>query len=393
MPVTKWSWNNTTQVFFGENSVAEHLKDFIKPNSKVLCVFGGGSIDKNGARKDVHGALDALSCEVKWEGGIPPNPEYERCIEILKVVREWHPDVLLAVGGGSVIDGTKFIHSASALPESQDPWEIFTKSLTPKPTITLGVVLTLPATGSEWNNCFVVSRRAMNQKLSAFNCYPTFSIIDPKYTMTLPVRQLRNGLYDAMCHCIDSVITPHVLPLMDNLFYSVMRELVDISKDLLKPNSSLELHSRLIEAASFALNQIFAVGKKSCWGIHFIGHQLTVKYGMDHGATLSIITPPFLRLFIEGRKYSMARAAERVFDITEGSDYDKAKQFIEHLTQWIKDIGQPLKVSDYEGAKIESGDVEEITKMVMASMGNHPFGYNNAIRENDVRKILEQVIQ
>ena len=391
---SKWVWNNTTQIAFGENAVVEHMKDFVKPKSKVLCTFGGGSIEKNGSKKDVQSALDALGCEVRWEGGIPPNPEFARCVEILKVVREWKPDLLLAVGGGSIIDGTKFIHAAQGLPESQDPWDLVTKPCDPHPTCALGVVLTLPATGSEWNNGFVLSRRSTHEKLSGtYNInYPLFSLIDPRYTMTLPVRQLRNGLYDSMCHCIDQVITPQVVPMQDNFFYSVMRELVEITP-VLEEGSSLELHARLLQAASFALNYIFTLGKTSCWGIHMISHQLTAKYGIDHGATLAIDTPFFLEALFETRKETMAHAAEQVFDVREGSVDEKARAFISHIRAWIKKIGQPTKVSEWPGAKIESGDVDEVVKMVMTSMGNHPFGYGGEVTEEVVRKVLTQAIQ
>ena len=392
---TKWIWRNTTQVGFGENCVRDHLKDFVKPKSKVLCTFGGGSIEKNGCKADVVEALKALECEVRWEGGIPPNPEYARCCEIIKVVREWKPDLLLAVGGGSVLDGTKFIAAAAALPETTDPWDVVAKQVYPKECTKIGAVMTLPATGSEWNNNFVMSKRATHEKLAGANIctFPLFSLLDPKYTMTLPARQLRNGLYDAMCHCIDQFLTPQVNPMMDNFWMSVMRELVDIGVPLLQPNSSLELHGRLIQAATFALNLVFTLGKEGCWGIHTIGHQLTTKYGIDHGATLAMVTPFYLEQFFNERKYLMARCAERVFDVREGSDDEKARAFIAKLRQWILDIGHSPKVSTWEGGvKIAAGDVEEVTKMVMGSTGGHPFGFRGTVTEPIVKEILSKVI-
>ena len=390
-----WVWSNTTQVVLGENAVVEHMKDYVKPNSKVLCVFGGGSIDKNGARKDVQKALDDLHCEVRWEGGIPANPEYKRCCEIMKVAREFKPDLMIAIGGGSVIDGTKFIHASLDLPESQDPWDLLTKHINVNPPCKLGVVLTLPATGSEWNCGFVISRRETHEKLGIHNqtSYPYFSLIDPRYTMTLPPRQLRNGLYDAMCHCIDIVMTRYQVPMKDNFIFSVMRELVDIGVPLMQPNSSIELHARLIQAASFALNYILPLGMPQCWAIHGIGHMLTAKYGIDHAATLSIITPILLQRFIKEREYKLARAAERVFEIRTGTDAERAQAFITHLTQWIKDIGEPLKVSKCQGVTIQKGDVEEVTRMVMESKANKPFGTDGCCTEEVVREILQQAIQ
>ena len=394
MAANPWVWNNTTQVVFGENAVVEHMKDFVKPNSKILCTFGGGSIDKNGARKDVQQALDALHCEVRWEGGIPPNPEYKRCCEIIKVAREFKPDIVIAVGGGSVIDGTKFITTALTLPESEDPWDVMTKAKIGQPPCKIGVVLTLPATGSEWNCGFVMSRRETHEKLGMGNPFnfPLFSLIDPKYTMTLPVRQLRNGLFDAMCHCIDAVITPYPVPMKDDFVYSVMRELVDIGAPLLQPNSSLELHGRLIQAASFALNMILTLGMPQCWAIHQIGHMLTAQYGIDHGATLAIVAPVLLQKFIKEREFKLARAAERVFDVRTGTDAERAQAFITRLSEWIRTIGEPTKVSEWEGAKIEAGDVDKVTKMVMDSQHGN-FGIDGCCTEPIVHEILQKVIQ
>lgn len=389
----KWIWNNTTRIAFGEHCVVEHLKDFVKPHSRVLVTFGGGSIDKNGARTDVTKALADLECETAWEGGIPPNPEINRLLEISNSAKNFKPDLLLAVGGGSVIDATKFIAAAMNIDDSVDPWDIVSKGFLPEKITPIGAVLTIPATGSEWNDGAVISRRSTHEKLVMYSIYPTFSMLDPIYTMTIPIRQLRNGLYDAMTHCIDQVITPHVLPMMDNFFFSVMRELVDISGPLLsKDKSSLEIHERLIQACSFAMNYIFGLGKDKCFGIHTIGHMLTAKWGIDHASTLSIITPFLLEEFIEERQYNLARAAEHVFDVKEGTDAEKAKAFIAKLREWIREIGQFTKVTDQEGATVSPGDVDEVTEMVMKSKGGKPFGYLDTITREHVHHILERAL-
>ena len=210
--------------------------------------------------------------------------------------------------------------------------------------------------------------------------------------MTLPARQLRNGLYDAMTHCIDIVMTPYPVPMKDDFFYSVMRELVDIGVPLMQPNSSLELHARLIQAASFALNYILALGMPQCCAIHVIGHMLTARWEIDHGATLSIVTPVLLQKFIKEREYKLARAAESVFDVRTGSDAEKAQAFITYISQWIKDLGLPTKVSEWEGAKIEADDVERVTKMVMDSVGGKPYGVDGCCTEQVTREILQKVI-
>lgn len=236
----KWLWTNTTQVGFGVGAVREHLNKFVKPNTRVLCTFGGSSIDKNGARKDVNEALGDQNCEVKWEGGIPPNPEYDRLVEILQVIKEFKPDLLLAVGGGSVIDGTKFLANAAIVKEDVDLWDyLVVKKNLPGEPLPFGTVLTIPATGTEWNFFYSISRRSMNKK-SSVTCHPSlhpiFSLLDPQYTMTLPVKQLQNGVFDAFTHCVDFVLAP-IEPnmLYDNFFFSIMKTLITIGPDVVKP--------------------------------------------------------------------------------------------------------------------------------------------------------------
>ena len=389
----KFEWLNTTQIAFGEDSVNEHMKDFVKPHTKVLVTFGGGSIDKNGARDDVTKALSELECEVRWEGGIPANPEFDRLVEIVKVAREYKPDLLLAVGGRSVVDGTKFISLAMNIEDGTDMWDMVKYWKHPSKSTPIGTVMTIPATDSEWNNGAVISRRSTKEKLPLINnlLYLSFSILDPKYTMTLPKRQLRNGLYDAMTHCIDLVITPHVLPMQDNFMYCVMKELVDISGDVMSDDkSTIEVRGRLVQACSFALNYVLQLGKVTCCGIHGIAHMLTAKWGIDHASTLSIITPFFLEEFIESRKYTMARAAEFVFGVRDGDDYTKAKEFIKHIREWIISIGQFTKVTDQPGVVLQAGDVDEVTNMVMDSFNGNNFGYKNTVTRENVHHILER---
>ena len=394
--VMQWLWTNTTQVGFGENAVRDHLPKFVKPKSKVLCTFGGGSIDKNGARKDVQEALDKLQCQVRWEGGIPPNPEYERLIEIVKVVKEYQPDLVLAVGGGSVLDGTKFICIAANQPEGTDLWEtVCVKQNAKNEMIPLGAIMTLPATGSEWNSCFVVSRRSINWKVGilSYTAYPKFSLLDPRYTMTLPVRQLRNGLFDAFCHCIDTFLTPMEYPMFDNFWMSVCKELVEIGKPLVQPNSSIELHGRLIVAASFALNYILSLGQEQCWGIHMIGQMLTAKYGVDHGASLAMTMPTFLESQFEARKHKYAKVAEFVFGVHKGTIDEKAHALIQHIRQWIQEIGIPDKLSKWEGVKFSKTDADELTKMCLQQSGNVPaVGFRGCCDKNAIHSIFEKIL-
>lgn len=390
----KWLWTNTTKVGFGSNVVQEHLKDFVTKKSRILCTFGGGSIEKNRARSDVEKALSELECEVKWEGGIQPNPRYVKCLEIIKIVREYKPDLILAVGGGSVIDATKFIAAAACLDEFVVPWDIISKGAYAKTAVPFGTVLTIPATGSEWNNGYAIQRDDIQEKNNSGSqlVYPQFSLIDPRYTMTLPARQLRNGLFDAMMHCTDQVITSESAPMSDNFYYSIMRELVDISDGLMKPNSSLELHERLITAASFAQNHIFTYAKRPNWECHLVAQPLTPMYGIDHAATLSIVAPVLYEKVKKGRIQTMARAAERVFDVRSGTDEEKADKFVESLRNWAVKLGMPLKVSDCEYAtKINPGDVQILTQKVKDLTHSFPYRFNDELTETVVEEIFNEV--
>jgi alcohol dehydrogenase YqhD (iron-dependent ADH family) len=393
MSIPHWLWVNSTQVAFGVGAVKEHLPRFVKPRSRVLCTFGGGSIDANGARGDTQAALDALECSVRWEGGISANPEFDRLVEIAAVVRAEQPDLLLAVGGGSVLDGTKFISVAAKLGDGADPWQIMRGEF-PGAAFPVGCVLTLPATGSEWNPFFVVSRRSARAKALASSdlTYPAFSLLDPAYTRTLPPRQLANGVFDALTHCIDQFLTGEECPLMDAYCLATVRELVDIGPAVVRPDSPLELRARLVVAASFALNLLFGLGKDPCWGIHMIGHQLTVKYDIDHGASLAIVAPPFLKSQLHVRRTLLARAAETVFGVAAGSEEEKANAFIAKLREFIALIGQPLRVSDWKGAVIAPDDVDDVTKLVIDSARGRPFGWRQLITEDVVRSILSDVI-
>jgi alcohol dehydrogenase YqhD (iron-dependent ADH family) len=255
-------------------------------------------------------------------------------------------------------------------------------------------VITLPATGSEWNAGFVISRRSISQKRGCSTplAYPQFSLIDPVYTLTLPARQLRNGVYDALTHCLDLSFAPVSLPLLENCYNGLIRERVAIGRDLVKEGSSLELRERLIMAASFAVNGMLTLGKPGCFGIHRIGHQRTVKYGIDHGATLAICTRACLLSQFEARKAWYATAAEIVFGIWSGTVEEKARAFIDELQKFIVDLGLPVKVSDWPGAVVQPGDVEEIVRWVLETEGKPAVGDGGSFTEEIVRGILTQVV-
>jgi alcohol dehydrogenase YqhD (iron-dependent ADH family) len=392
----RWAWRNYTQVVFGVGSVAAHIPEFISPNSRVLCTFGGGSIDSNNARRDVQSALDSLSCITQWEGGILANPEYDRLLEILSIIPTFKPDLLLAVGGGSVIDGTKFLAAAAKLPPGTDPWQsLFVEFKFPPSVLPVGCVLTLPASGSEWNPNFVISRRSIQAKLSSDSriTYPKFSILDPSYTMTAPVRQIRNGVFDGIAHCIDQFLTGQENVLMDGYWLTTMKELVTIGPEVAVEDSGIELRSRWMVACSFALNEVFTLGKEGCWAVHMIGHELTAKWGIDHGASLAMVAPPFLETQIGVRRKLLAKTAQVVFEVVEGGEEEKARACIEKLREFVRVIGLPERVGQWPGVVIAEGDVEEVTERVWTTVGQAPFGWQGVVTKQNVLEVLTQVIR
>ncbi|EAX94240.1 alcohol dehydrogenase, iron-containing family protein [Trichomonas vaginalis G3] len=386
----KFLWRNTTQVAFGKEAVKEYIPKFVKPKSRIICTYGGGSIFKNGAHDDVQSALEALGCEVKWEGGIPANPEFDRCVEIVKVVKEFKPDLIIAVGGGSIVDGTKFISVASVIPDDADPWDMVINAKFPDHHIPFATVMTLPATGSEWNNGWVISRRSLNAKVSGSRCqitYPEFSILDPKYTMTLSVRQLRNGLFDSFCHMVEQYCTGEPCPMFDSFWLSSIKEVFDIADAIMSPNQTIEAHERLMMCALFGLNRLFGMVKGQCWAIHTMGHQLTGVYGIDHGATLSIIMPHMYRELFEQRKYHLAELARFIFN-AKGTDDECAKIALKEIDNFIEKIGIAKKVSDVCEANKSVDDL--MTQLENFTHGN-PFGFQGQVSSEMARRIYTQI--
>jgi alcohol dehydrogenase YqhD (iron-dependent ADH family) len=217
-------------------------------------------------------------------------------------------------------------------------------------------------------------------------------MIDPAYTMTLPLKQIANGVFDGITHIIDQFMTGEENPLMDGYWLATMKEFITIGPEVVKPGSSIELRGRLAVACTFALNFLFTLGKARCWAIHMIGHQVTARWGIDHGASLSIVAPTFLESQLPIRKELLAKSAQFVFGVKTGTVDEKAQAFITKLKEFIQVIGTPTKVGDVPGVEIEPGDVDKVTKMVMESVGNQPYGWKGLITEDITRSILTKVV-
>lgn len=377
--------HNPTKIIFGKDQISK-ISEEIPSSAKVLVLYGGGSIKKNGVYEQVITALSNF--EVVEFGGIPANPEYSILLKALEVIKNENIDFLLAVGGGSVIDGTKFLASA-ALFEGENPWDILSKNMRTEKGMPFGTVLTLPATGSEMNSGAVVSRKETKEKLAMGGpgLFPQFSILDPTVIKSIPQRQIANGLADAFTHVLEQYMTYSVdAKLQDRFAESIMQTLVEIAPDILKDPSNYKAASNFMWSCTMALNGLIQKGVVSDWAIHMIGHELTALYGIDHARTLAIITESHYTHNFEAKKDRLAQYAERVWNVSEGSNEEKAKAGIEKTTAFFQSIGIKTKLSDY--TEDYEGTAEIISDR-FEKRGWKAIGENGIVTPKDVKQIVE----
>ncbi len=354
-----FEYKNPTKILFGKGQIA-NLDNEIPKNAKILMLYGGGSIKRNGIYKQVMQALN--SRKVVEFGGIPANPEYEILMKAVSVIKNQNLDYILAVGGGSVIDGAKFI-SASVKYQGVDAWNILTKNEPITDALPFATVLTLPASGSEMNSGAVVSRRSTKEKLVFKSplTFPQFSILDPSVIQSLPKRQIVNGIVDAFMHTLEQYMTyPVGAFLQDRFAEGILQTLVEISEKVIKNPSDYESASNFMWSCTMALNGLISQGVPSDWGVHTIGHELTALFGIDHARTLAIVAPRYYEFCFENKKEKLAQFAERVWGITEGTTTEKAKKSIEKIEDFFNSLGVKTKLSDY--TKDYKKTAEEISK-------------------------------
>jgi NADP-dependent alcohol dehydrogenase len=339
---------NPTNLIFGKNQI-EKLASQIPQHAKILLAYGGGSIFKNGIYDQVIEQLKDF--EVVEFGGIEPNPHFETLMKAVEIVREQKLNFILAVGGGSVIDGVKFI--SAAVKFSGNPIEILKKKLLFKDTtsvIPFGTILTLPATGSEMNSGAVVTIAATQEKLvlGGSALFPKFSICDPTVIASLPERQLQNGVVDAFTHVLEQYLTyKHDALLQDRIAESILQTLVEIGPAVVENPKDYKLASNFMWCCTMALNGLLNKGVPVDWATHSIGHELTALYNIDHARTLAIIGPNLYRALFDTKKEKLAQYGERVWNITEGNVEEKANQALEKTVSFFLLLGMKTKISDY----------------------------------------------
>ena len=361
----------TTKISFGKDAI-QQLATEILANAKVLLLYGGGSIKKNGIYNQV---IDALSkVEVIEFGGIPANPEYAVLMEALQVIKNENITYLLAVGGGSVIDGTKFLSAATTY-KGESPWDILSQNIRTEKGMPFGTVLTLPATGSEMNSGAVITRKETKEKLSMGGpgLFPQFSILDPLVITSIPQRQLANGLTDAFTHVLEQYMTyPIDAFLQDRFAESILQTLIEVAPKILKDPTDYKAASNFMWSCTMALNGLIQKGVPTDWAVHAIGHELTALFGIDHARTLSIVLPAVMKVQKEQKREKLLQYATRVWQITEGEDNARIDQAIELTEQFFTQMQVPTRLSD---VNLQRKDVDLVINRLqqhgMTSLGEH----------------------
>ena len=345
--MTNFELFNPVNYVFGKGQIAK-LIDFVPTNAKILLAYGGGSIFKNGVYEQVKAALP--NHDIVEFGGIEPNPRFETLMKAVEIIRAEKIGFIIAVGGGSVIDGVKFI--SAAVHFKGDATEILKKRILFKDVskvIPFGTVLTLPATGSEMNSGAVVTIEATQEKLTLGGSalFPVFSIVDPTVITSLPKRQLQNGVVDAFTHVLEQYITyPHEALLQDRISESILQTLIEIGPDVVENPSDYKLAANFVWCATMALNGLIQKGVPSDWATHMIGHELTALYEIDHARTLAIIGPNLYRVMFDTKKEKLAQYGQRVWDIQGNSNEEIAKKAIEKTVEFFHKMGMKTKISE-----------------------------------------------
>lgn len=338
---------NPVKILFGKGKIAE-LGNHIPKDAKILMTYGGGSIKKNGVYDQVMEALKDYN--ITEFGGIEPNPHFETLMKAVEIVRSEGINFLLPVGGGSVLDGTKFI-AAAAYYEGEDEWDILAKRAEITKAVDLGAVLTLAATGSEMNSGGVITKAATKEKLAFGNplLFPKFSVLDPETTYSLPMRQITNGIVDAYVHVMEQYLTyPMNSPVQDRFAEGLLLTLIEEGpKAMASETPDYENRANLMWAATMALNGLIGMGVKSDWATHMIGHELTAFHGIDHGVTLAIVLPGLLTKLKEQRGEKLLQYAERIWNITEGTDDERKTLAIQKTEEFFQSVGIATRLGDH----------------------------------------------
>lgn len=375
-------FQNPTKLIFGKGMISSLSKE-IPPDKKIMVTFGGGSVKKNGVYDAVKSALVNHNYIEFW--GIEPNPSIETLRKAIALGKENNVNFLLAVGGGSVIDGTKLI--SAGLCYEGDAWELVKMGRYIK-TIPVATVLTLPATGSEMNSGAVISRSETKEKYAFYSNFPVFSILDPTVTFTLSKRQIACGIADTFVHVMEQYMTtPGQSRVMDRWSEGVLQTLIEIAPKIEKRSDDYDLMADFMLSATMGLNGFLALGVTQDWCTHMIGHELTALHGLTHGATLAIVFPGTLRVLREQKKGKILQYGERIWNITSGSDDERIEKTIAKTEEFFASLGLSTRLHQ---ENIGEATIAEIERRF--NERKVTFGENANVTGSVARKILESVM-
>jgi NADP-dependent alcohol dehydrogenase len=378
-----FTFSNPTKIVFGEGQI-KTLSELVPADARILVTYGGGSIKKNGVYEQVAKALEGKT----WFefGGIEPNPHYETLMKAVELIKKEDINYLVAVGGGSVVDGTKLI--AAAVNFEGEPWDILVKHQPFYSALPLGCVLTLPATGTESNGNAVITKAATQEKLSFGSplVYPQFAILDPTTTYSLPPRQIANGVVDAFVHIMEQYLTyPVDAKVQDRFAEGLLMTLVEEGPRALKDPTNYQVRANVMWAATMALNGLIGVGVPQDWATHMIGHELTAMHGLDHAQTLAVVLPAVMQHQRDKKHAKLVQFGRRVWGLTQSNEEELIDATIRATRDFFELMGTPTSLSGYGvGRDSIPKLVEMLVKHDLLALGEH-----GAITPEASREILE----
>ena len=401
--MNNFQYYNPVRIVFGEDQI-QQLSKLVPTDARVLLTYGGGSATRTGTLDDVKDALAASGNRQVFEfGGIEPNPEFVTLLKAADAVNEHNIDFILAVGGGSVIDGSKFVALVSSLHDDdsvdgtvsrEQAWNaLITGCKKLDSAVDLGAVLTIPATGSEMNSGGVVNYSERQAKLPFGNplAFPKFSILDPSKTLTLPERQVMNGVADAFVHVMEQYLTyPVNAKVQDAFAESLLKILIDEGRAVKEDPENMETRKNIMWTATMALNGLIGTGVPQDWTTHMIGHELTSLHAIDHARTLTIVLPSVLRELKDSKKDKLLQYARNVWHISDEAQGDDAiiESAISRTENFFRELGLPVSLED---AELDQSAIEPIVEQLeahqMVKLGEHG--------KNDLqvsRRILERAV-
>lgn len=371
-------FHNPTRLVFGKGQIAK-LSELLPDNVNLMITYGGGSVTKNGVYDQVKAALKGRNYVEFW--GIEPNPQVETLRKAIHTGKVNNIDYLLAVGGGSVLDGTKLI--AAGIISDTDAWDIVLQGEVKK-QIPFASVMTVPATGSEMNGGAVITRAETQEKFAFGGNYPVFSILDPEVTYSLSGHQIACGLADAYTHVLEQYLTtPGQSRLMDRWAEGVLLSVIEIAPQIKANPTNYDLMADYMLAATLALNDFIRMGITQDWATHQIGHELTALHGTTHGHSLAIVLPGLLRVLKDQKKDKLLQYGERIFGITEGTETERVDKAIATTEQFYRSLGLTTRLS-------EEGIGEETIEKVSRRFTDRgvAYGENRNVTGDVTREIL-----